>query len=550
MKTDWTPPAPGPWQQDQAHMPVAGTAVMQEVYPDGFNRGFTETFARYGLLLDRLAMASVNGFTYHQPQSFDMPGPDGPPTEEQIGAEIARRAAVAGETFATRRWRGDLEEWDAVWKPNAITRHLELGSVDLESLDDAELAEHVRSVGAHLSQMVYQHHRFNMAAMLPVGDFALQAAGWTGRDPASMLRALDGYSPVSGASADELRPVVEAIRGDEEYEALVRGEGDPAARLAELRRRVPAVDLHVRSTGFRIIEGFDVVAPTQLERPELILGRYAAALDARSDEARRRADAFAAEVRAEVPEQHRAEFDELLGDARANYRLRDERGIYSDISAIGLLRWAMLEAGRRLAAAGRLQDPEHALDLDTAELTGLLLGAGAPTPEEAADRQRRRLALTAEGAPRYLGTPPPAPPPLDLLPPLLARMMSSMGFLIEGVLGQLDIAEGDSSLVRGIPVSGGVAEGPARVIRHIDDLDRIQPGDILVTPATGEAFNAMLHLVNGIVTDHGSYACHAGIISREMGIPSVVGTVDASRRIPDGAWVRVDGTAGEVTVRS
>lgn len=58
----------------------------------------------------------------------------------------------------------------------------------------------------------------------------------------------------------------------------------------------------------------------------------------------------------------------------------------------------------------------------------------------------------------------------------------------------------------------------------------------------------MLHLVRAIVTDHGSYASHAGIVSREMGIPAVVGTVDGSRRIPDGARVRVDGTAGEVTV--
>ena len=70
--TDWTPPAPGPWQQDSAHSPNAWTPAMAELYPAGFNRGFTETFNRYGMLLDRLAMAQVNGFTYHQPQPFDM----------------------------------------------------------------------------------------------------------------------------------------------------------------------------------------------------------------------------------------------------------------------------------------------------------------------------------------------------------------------------------------------------------------------------------------------------------------------------------------------
>ena len=58
----------------------------------------------------------------------------------------------------------------------------------------------------------------------------------------------------------------------------------------------------------------------------------------------------------------------------------------------------------------------------------------------------------------------------------------------------------------------------------------------------------MLHLVGAIVTDHGSFASHAAIVSREMGIPSVVGTVDAAQRIGDGARVRVDGSAGTVDI--
>ena len=54
--TEWTARAPGPWQQDSAHTPYAQTTIMQEVYPEGFNRGFTETFSRYGMLLDRPRM--------------------------------------------------------------------------------------------------------------------------------------------------------------------------------------------------------------------------------------------------------------------------------------------------------------------------------------------------------------------------------------------------------------------------------------------------------------------------------------------------------------
>jgi phosphohistidine swiveling domain-containing protein len=70
----------------------------------------------------------------------------------------------------------------------------------------------------------------------------------------------------------------------------------------------------------------------------------------------------------------------------------------------------------------------------------------------------------------------------------------------------------------------------------------------MVTKSTGEAFNSMLHLVGGIVTDHGSYACHAAIMAREIGFPAVVGTVNATQRIATGDRIRVDGSKGNVTI--
>ena len=102
----WTPPGPGPWMQDRAHNPAPNSTIAQELYPAGFTRGFEEACSQYGALLDRLAMGTVNGFTYHQPQPFDMPGPDGPPTHEQLGAEIGRRAGVAAHAFSARIWEG------------------------------------------------------------------------------------------------------------------------------------------------------------------------------------------------------------------------------------------------------------------------------------------------------------------------------------------------------------------------------------------------------------------------------------------------------------
>jgi pyruvate,water dikinase len=546
--TEWNPPGPGPWQQDSAHTPVSQTAIMQEVYPLGFNRGFTETFGRYGVLLDRLAMGVVNGFTYHQPQPFDMPGPDGPMSPDDIHAEFGRRVGVAAQVLETKLWRQDLDDWDTDWKPRAIARHRELNGVPLSDLDDQALLGHLDDVAAHVTEMVYQHHRFNMAAVFPVGDFVLHASGWTGRPPHGLLNVLGGYSPISAAVPDEMVAAIEAIRAADGASDLVGGPGDPAGRLAELRELVPAVDDYLRTVDCRVIDGFDIVNPTLREQPDIVLGKLAAALVADPDAARRSADAFAAAVRAEVPAEHHEQFDELLGDARANYRLRDERGIYSEISAMGLLRLTLLEIGARAQQRGHLTQADHALDATLAEAAALLIGDGV-SDDELRARRDRRLELTAEGPPRYLGPPPP-PPPTDELPPPMARLMSATGFMIDAILGQLDASEGDASLIVGIGTNDGVVEGPARLIRSTDDLIELVDGDIVVAAATGEAFNSVLHLVGAIVTDHGSHACHAAIVAREMGFPAVVGTVDATARISSGDRIRVDGTKGEVSILS
>ena len=147
---------------------------------------------------------------------------------------------------------------------------------------------------------------------------------------------------------------------------------------------------------------------------------------------------LAAELRAEVPEQHRAEFDDLLTEARQVYRLRDERGLYSDSSAVGLMRLGLIELGRRLHADSRINFPYDALDLWPAEIDALLDGDAAPRSDELTARVAARKAATAKGAPALLGSIPPPPPSLDQLPPALARVMAAFGFVVDGVTGEAD----------------------------------------------------------------------------------------------------------------
>lgn len=544
------PPGPGPWQQDSAHVPDGFSPIVAELYPQHAMRGFADTFARFGALLDGLAWEVVHGFPYHQPLPFDRPGPDGAPTEAFIGAEIGRRAAVASSAFEDKVWREDLRRWDEELKPAAVARHRALGDIDLGSLDDAGLAAHLDACAQHLRDMAYQHHRFNASALIPVGDFALQVSPWVGRPPTALFGVLDGYSPVSGVLCPEMVPAVERLLADGSARALLEGSGDPADVLAEVRARVPEVDEFVRSVGFRLVEGFDVTWPTAIERPETLLGRLRAALQVDPTAATARADAMAAALRAATPAEHRDTFDELLTEARLMYRLRDERGLYSDISAFGLLRLALLELGRRLLAGQRLHQVDHVLELDSSEARQLALGADEPTANQLRDRVEFRRIVRAHGAPRHLGPLPPPPPPVDQLPPPLARVMSALGFAIEGILGQLEEAAGDKGTVVGIAGNGGVYEGKVHLVATLEELFDIEPGDVLVARSTGEAFNSMIHLVGAIVTDHGSYASHAAIVAREGGFPAVVGCVDATSRLMQGQRVRVDGDAGEVHVLS
>lgn len=106
----------------------------------------------------------------------------------------------------------------------------------------------------------------------------------------------------------------------------------------------------------------------------------------------------------------------------------------------------------------------------------------------------------------------------------------------------------EEQVLHGLGASGGTYEGPARRVGGPDEFDRIVKGDVLITECTSEAFNILLPLLGALVTDSGGLLSHPAIVSREYGIPGVVGTRDGTDRIPDGARVKVDGDKGQVTV--
>jgi pyruvate, water dikinase len=109
-----------------------------------------------------------------------------------------------------------------------------------------------------------------------------------------------------------------------------------------------------------------------------------------------------------------------------------------------------------------------------------------------------------------------------------------------------DAAGPERPIVKGLGASPGVASGPVRIVRTAAERKLIQRGDVIVAPMTSPDWVPALRRAAAVVTDGGGMTCHAAIVSRELGVPAIVGTHDATDRLHDGEVVTVDGARGLV----
>jgi pyruvate,water dikinase len=533
MNADFRAPDASSWELDPVHYPRPVTRFHAELYPEPFARGFAVGLARHGLLLRTREFAFIHGFAY---LTSRMVAPE----------EIPNRLAVAATIWDERPWREDVRVWDEEVKPAAIAANMAIQAVDPTTLDRTQMIQHLTRCRSHIAEMVFQHMRFTVASSLPVGDFIAHATRFTDLPAGDVLALLRGASPVSAGVSAEMDRLVAALRRDRAAEAALATDS-PAAALERLRRHPgevgEAASAWLDRVGYRLIDGQEIGDRYALELPGPLVEALRAATERPSAP---QAPVDDATIKGRVPAGDRAAFDALLEEARYTYRIRDERGVFTDMWAQGLTRRALLAAGTKLASKGRIDEPAHLVEADWEEMRAIISGDGGPPATELAARAVYRATTDARVAPRLLGPEPPHPP-IDQLPPTARRAVVAIGAFLGALFGE---AQGPSSSarVRGIGASPGTYEGTARRVAGPSELDRLRPGDVLVTASTTEAFNVVLPLLGAIVTDRGGVLSHAAIVARELGIPGVVGTRDGMDRIPDGARVRVDGRGGEVTV--
>lgn len=562
--SSFVPPSPGSWELEQTHLTKPPSVFIAEVMPPAMMRGFKAGTSHYGALLDYLELAIINRFIYVAPRPVGAPkGAKGPPPKAifklltRLHPEIRRRVRRSGEVFHQKVWREDLRLWDDDVKPTLAAEAKALLAEDLESATNAQLAAHMRRAAAFLDSAVYFHHRFNVTVMVPLGDFLVQAGEWTGLSATELLHPMRGLSPVSAGGREELQAVRSAIQSDAAAMRILMSDRPPADVLTELMAYPGPVGLATRQyvdvVGLRVMGGYDVADRHAREHPEMLIKIIRAAMTGDESSRRLAAEQDVGRLRGKVPVQHRAAFDELLAEAQLTYRIRDERVFHGDALATGLARRAILAAGSRLRSEGRVHDAEDLIDATPGEIASLLEGRGGPTADELAERSRWRRETPLTVAPPNLGNPPSAPPPSDWLPGPAARMQRIIGTIMSLLFdAKHDAAQksagGIVKSLKGFPVSPGVYEGPARVITGVDQLPQVQHGEVLVATSTGPTFNVVLPLIGALVTERGGVLSHAAIVSREYGLPGVVGCIGAVKAITNGTRVRVDGTTGEVGI--
>ena len=166
-------------------------------------------------------------------------------------------------------------------------------------------------------------------------------------------------------------------------------------------------------------------------------------------------------------------------------------------------------------------------------------------PEHWPDIVAERRAAIAEWAKHD------TPPALGAVPDVIddPAIVMLWGITRESLNRWLGIGEsGADNEVRGFAASSGVVEGIARVVKSVDDISRLQKGDILVCQITNPTWAPIFQKIAAAVSDIGGSMSHAAIVAREFGLPAVVGTGNATTKIKDGQRVRVDGARGVVTL--
>jgi rifampicin phosphotransferase len=211
------------------------------------------------------------------------------------------------------------------------------------------------------------------------------------------------------------------------------------------------------------------------------------------------------------------------------------------LAEIGLaypkIRELLRELGYRFVQAGVFQDADDIFWLEKDEISACVSKLDA---NQILDDLTERVESRQEFNKRVAQITPP---------PMMPMKKRVMGIKTETFIAQTEETQ-TGNLLKGVPTSAGKVTAPACVLRGPEDFDRMRPGDVLVAGTTTPAWTPLFAMASAVVTDIGGPLSHGSIVAREYGIPAVMGTGVATRRIKNGQTITVDGTKGEVRLET
>lgn len=549
MTIEWRAPGGGLWELETMHVRGGQPRVFQERAPRAFRDGFARAAVRYGLPIDHLDLRFVNDHCYARMLPVGAPEPkpgkpSSPPPDvvlkvlARVHPELRRRNKAARRAIANKLWHQDRVRWEERDRPEMLATGRSLQAEPLERLDDDGLVGHLRRTAAHFERGIAMHLELIPVHNLPVGRLVQACRAW-GVDDGETFALLGGSSPASMASAAGLAAIARACAAAGVVpESLddVRGAGTDASRC---------LDTYLADHAWRVITQYSPRGLTLVEQPALLVE----AIRAASTELARRPAPDVDAVRSRLPAAERGRFDELLDDARRCYGTRDDNVALTFIWPAGLVRRALLECGRRLAASGLLAHEAHVFALGEDEIAAAFLG-DLSMLGIAAERTARREDADADEAPAHLGDDEGPPPDPGLFPAPMAELVGAilLEFELEAAMQGERCAE-DSWTGEGVGIGSTPYTGRACVAANAEDaLARLQEGDVLVTTLTTPSFEAVMPIAGAVVTEVGGLMSHTAICCREYGIPAVVRVTGATAHITDGALVTVDPSTGRVLI--
>jgi len=277
-------------------------------------------------------------------------------------------------------------------------------------------------------------------------------------------------------------------------------------------------------------------------------------IERKTDELRKERKRIADEYRDLIDnDEERAAFDQMLGLCHRVFPYVEDHKFYCEHWFTTSFYAKIREFGDLLVREGILKDREDIFQLTHLEVEEALVDTmlawaagskpiGASHWQPIVDKRRAILAKFADwDAPIAIG-----PMPEHLEDPAVQMLWGITSETLESWSMHPD--EVNEKEIHGFAASPGVVEGIARVLKNVNDIGQVREGDILVSPVTTPSWGPVFPKIKAAVSDIGGTMSHAAIVAREYGMPAVVGTGRATKRITTGQRLRVDGDNGIVTI--